>query len=254
MAATPRPRRSSAELRELIIDAGLVVLYKRGLRATASHVPMTEALAELERSRDVKVGMGSIFGSSRLWPSMKEFQLDLLLSALNDRSGDGPNETSIALAELIPDVREQTLDERMTMLVELSRAAGTINGIVPDPDQGRNWLIWVSIWATAMNDPEVGDLLRPQLRLGEKQTIDAFSHLYGILLERLGLRLKPPYTLMQFATIIAAMTDGMTLRAGIIPEQISNAPSRHPGDWNLLGTGMAAIALEFLEDAIPGPG
>ncbi len=235
----------------MILSAGLVVLYKRGLRATASHVPMTEALAELQRSRDVKVGMGSIFGSSRLWPSMKEFQLDLLLSALNDRSGEGPNETTISLAKLIPDVRKQPFEDRIDMLVDLSRAAGQMNGIVPEPGEGRNWLTWVSIWATAMNDPEVGDLLVPQLRYGEEQSIEAFSALYNIMLQRLGLRLKYPYTMEQLTTIIAAMTDGIIMRAGITPEQVANAPSPHPGEWNLLGTGMAAIGLEFLEDDVP---
>ncbi len=248
MAETPRPRRSSAELRELILSAGLVVLYRRGLRATASHVQMTEALGELERSRDIKVGMGSIFGPSRLWPSMKEFQLDLLLAALSDRSGEGPTEKTIGLAEFIPDVRHHTLEARHAMLIDLTRAAGQMNGLLLDPGQGRNWLMWVAIWATAMNDPDVGELLLPELRSGEKQSTESFAQLYQIMLDRLGFRLKPPYTMTQFVTIIASMSDGIVLRSEIIPEEVASAPSPHVGSWNLLGTGMVAIAREFIED------
>ncbi len=250
MSSPPKQRRSAAELRSLILEAGLTILYERGLRATASHVPMTEALVELERTHGLEVGMGSIFGASRLWPTVKEFQLELLLSALADRSGEGPNKQSISLAGFIPDVRDQPLAERMELLVDLSRSAGLMNGLVPDPTEGRNWLIWVSIWATAMADSEFGELLVPRLREGEDVSTKAFAALYTVMLERLGLRLRPPYTIGQFTALVAAITDGITLRSGVMPEVVAHSPSRHPGEWNLLGTGFAAIALEFLEDDV----
>ncbi len=246
----PTPRRSSSELRSLIVDAGLSVLYHRGLRATASHVPMTEALAVLERTKQIKVGMGSIFGPDRLWPSVKEFQLELLTMAISDRTGDGPNQSTSGLVDLLPEARDQPVAERIDILLELCRAAGLLNGAI-DPEVGRNWIMWVSIWATAMSDSKAGAELLPRLRAGDLVTIEEFALLYQAMLERLGLRLRQPYTIEQFAIIVAALTDGVTLRSGIVPERLAHAPSPHKGEWNLLGTAMAAIALQFIEDDVP---
>ena len=123
-------RRSSEELRALVVEAGRTVLYNRGLRATASHVPMTEALAELERTHGITVSMGSIFGRGRLWPSVKEFQLEVLEAVIADQVSGGPNDNSLSLIHDLPEMLDRPYDERRAMLIELCRIAGQINGYV----------------------------------------------------------------------------------------------------------------------------
>ncbi len=249
MSAQPRPRRTSDELRALIVNAGLQVLYRRGLRADASHVPMTEALNELEATHGITVSMGSIFGPERIWPSVREFQLDLLDAALRDTDRDGPNDQGFSLIDQLPDAGALPLEERIDMLVDVCRIAGLLNGYVPEPDKSRTWTLWVAIWATSMADNETGSRLIPALRDTTLTTTERFSAVYAVMLAKLGLRIRAPYTLDQMSLLAASVTDGIALRSGVIPERLT-APedARGPGDWNLLGIGLTAIALEFVED------
>lgn len=231
----------------MIIDAGLAVLYRRGLRATASHVPMTEALCVLEEAHGTKLSMGSIFGKDRLWPSVKEFQIDLFAAAVSD--GDGPTDDSRALVDALPDLREAPYEDRIAGLEELCRLGGLLNDRLVKWDDQRTWTIWVAIWATAVSDSEAGDELLPMLRESELRTADGFAQMTGLALGRLGLRVREGYTLEQFATAAVALTDGIKLRSTIVPERTRGI--RRPGDdeeWSLLGLGVLALAMQFFED------
>ena len=241
-------RRSSTELSDLIIQAGLAVLYRRGLRTTADHVPLTEALTELQATHGIEVSMGSIFGKKRIWRDKREFQIALLEAAIQDRNSDGPNDNSRTIVEALPDIRNEPFENRIAAMVELCRTVGLVNGYVDDIKKDRTWAVWVSIWATTVADPKSGKRLLPLLHSGEQQTIEDFSVLYAAIFERLGLQPKPGYTTTQFATLAAAITDGLALRAALDPELVT-ATSPRQGHWNLLGTGFTAIAIEYLEDS-----
>jgi hypothetical protein len=249
------PRRSSAELRRLLLDAGLTVLYRRGLRATASHVPMTEAIETLERSHGITVGMGSIFGKGRLWADVKEFQLDLFEAAVLDESAGGPNDRSLTLIEQLPDQRNEPYEARLATLVDLCRIAGLMNGYVARDTKRRGWRLWVGIWATAMTDDDAERRLSPSLRRQEERINRSFVAVYRVMLDRLGLRVREPYTIEQLATLAAAATDGLAFRSAIIPDVAGEIASpRARGDdepWNLLGVALTAIATELIEDDAP---
>ena len=244
-------RRSSEELRALVVEAGRTVLYNRGLRATASHVPMTEALAELERTHGMTVSMGSIFGRGRLWPSVKEFQIEVLEAVIADQVSGGPNDSSLSLIHELPDMTDQPYAERRDMLIELCRIAGQINGYVREPEKDRTWTLWVATWTIAVTDRENGARLVPRLREGEDTMRSQFSELYEFMMAKLGLRVRAPYQIDDLALLAAAVTDGIALRVGVIPERVAAASNAHSdGDWNMLGLGLMAVALELIEDAL----
>lgn len=244
-------RRSSAELRALVVDAGRTVLYRRGLRATASHVPMTEALDELERTHGITVSMGSIFGRGRLWPNVREFQLAVLEAVIRDQVAGGPNDTSLSLIHELPPMTDRPYAERRDMLIELCRIAGQINGYVREPEKDRTWTLWVATWTIAVTDREDGGRLVPLLRDGEQKMRSQFSELYTVMMDKLGLRIRAPYALDDLTLLAAAMTDGMALRVGVAPERVASARNPHnDGEWNMLGLGLMTIALELIEDAL----
>ncbi len=227
------------------------MLYKRGLRATASHVPMTEALAELEASHGMPLSMGSIFGKGRLWPSVKEFQLDVLEAVIADQVAGGPNDSSLVLIHELPDMSDRPFPERRDMLVELCRIAGQMNGYVREQDKDRTWSLWVATWTIAVTDVDNGARLLPRLREGEENMQRQFAALYEVMLDKLGLQMRPPYVVQDLALLAAAMTDGIALRVGVVPDQVATArTARNDGDWNMLGVGLMAIALELIEDAV----
>lgn len=248
-------RRSSEQLRSLLIESGLRVLYRRGLQSTASHVPMTEAIKELAESHGISVTMGSIFGKGRLWANVGEFQLELLEAAVDDRASGGPNDRSMALIQQVPDQRDRPLSERIEMLVDLCRIAGSMNGYVDvEPGKHRSWSLWVSIWAMAMNDVEARDRLLPALRAEERRTTASFADVQQVMLDKLGLRLKAPYQLHHLSVLAASITDGVALRSGIDADLVGPVVShRDDQEWTLLGVGLAAIALEMLEDDADRP-
>ena len=54
-----------------------------------------------------------------------------------------------------------------------------------------------------------------------------------------------------FHTFLLLCTDGIALRVGVIPERVAAASNAHSdGDWNMLGLGLMAVALELIEDAL----
>lgn len=243
-------RRSSDELKNLLVNAGLRVLYRRGLKTTASHVPMTDATNELETTHGITVTMGSIFGKGRLWANVGEFQLDLLKAAINDLSAGGPNDVSLALIHELPDYRDRPLSERIDIMVDLCRVAGSMNGYV-DADTGktRSWRLWVSIWAAAMNDEVARDRLVPSLRDEDQRMLGSFAEVYAVMLDKLRLRVRPPYELGHLALLAAAVTDGVALRSSIDQASVRGVSTPHDDkEWNLLGVGLLAIAREMLED------
>ena len=71
------------------------------------------------------------------------------------------------------------------------------------------------------------------------------------MLAKLGLRMRDPYSVEQLAVLAASFTNGMGLRAGIsdVGERIVRTP-HNDGEWNLLGVGFLALALELIEDAV----
>lgn len=237
----------SNELRRLLLDAGLAVLYRRGLRATANHVPVSEALAELEATRGLAPAMGSIFGAGRPWRSVKDFQLDLLLAALGDQRQDGPNDESLRLVAGIEDQRVAPAEQRLSTLAELCRIAGHLNGYVPERGKERTWTMWLAIWTMAMSDTEQGEVLRQPLLEAHDYSLRSFTSLYSLVLDRLGLCIRPPYTLHQFAVAAAALTDGLALRVGISNSVIGPVRSAHDDqEWNLMGVGLLALTHEFV--------
>lgn len=248
-------RRSSEQLRSLLIESGLRVLYRRGLQSTASHVPMTEAINELTETQGISVTMGSIFGKGRLWANVGEFQLELLEAAIDDQASGGPNDESLSLIQQLPDQRTRPLDERIEILVDLCRIAGSMNGYVEfEPGKHRSWLLWVSIWAMAMNDAEARDRLLPALRGEELRAVASFAEVQQIMLDKLGLRMRAPYELQHLSVLAASITDGIALRSGIDSDLIRPVASpRNDKDWTLLGVGLTAIALEMLEDDTDPP-
>lgn len=245
-------RRSAPEVRQLLLNAGLRILLRDGIRGNVSHVPMTQATAELERTHGIQVGMGSIFGKDRLWANVGEYNLDLLEAAIQDPDSGGPNDESLTLVHHLPDVTNEPYERRIEALVEVCRVAGNMNGYVSDdPAKGRPWRLWVSIWAIAVNNTEAGHHLKPALQLEQDRTSQSFVTIYEVLLSRLGLRPKPPNTLVDMATLAAAVTDGIALRSATNPDSVTYTKSHHSeAEWNLLGVGLTAIALDLLEDDV----
>jgi len=78
-----------------------------------------------------------------------------------------------------------------------------------------------------------------------------FVAVYEIVLDRLGLRIKEPYTIEQMAILAASVTDGIAIRTPVVPELVFDLASpRNSETWNLLGVGLAAIVTEFVEDGV----
>jgi len=179
---------------------------------------MTEAIKELATTHGITLTMGAIFGKGRLWANVGEFQLDLLQAAIEDQTGGGPNDESLELINQVPDCRELPLPERIEILVDLCRVAGTMNGYTDDAmGKYRSWRLWVSIWAAAMNDEKASDRLVPSLRGEDRRMIASFSVVQQIMLDKLGLRLRAPFELSHLSVLAAAVTGGIALRSSIDP-------------------------------------
>jgi hypothetical protein len=85
--ATESRRRSRADLKELMLDAGVVVLDELGVEVQISSVGYARVFEHLERTAAVKVTYGSVH--ERIWDSVQDYQLDVIeRAALWDTPAD----------------------------------------------------------------------------------------------------------------------------------------------------------------------
>lgn len=79
-AKTKRRRRSRSELREMMLSAGTEVLFEIQPTLGFEHLTYTAVFQHLLRHRGQKVTIGSVH--ERIWPSQRDFQLDVIAAAL----------------------------------------------------------------------------------------------------------------------------------------------------------------------------
>ena len=87
----PKVRRTREELQELILEAGRELLLSEGLGTGAEHLTFKRVLALVEATTGIRVTNASVI--RRIWDNQEEFQLEVIQSIVNDRTGLGSPET-----------------------------------------------------------------------------------------------------------------------------------------------------------------
>ena len=138
---------------------------------------------------------------------------------------------------------------------ELCRVAGAASQDVIS--NSSNWSLWISVVAiaTSTSNEEQRDRMCDALTEGYRSVSDIWEGIYGGLAAFLGLRVRAPRTLHQFADALSSLSEGDSLRQHVLRESIRFDLPSGPGgelqEWTLYGTTIEALAIQFFE---PDPG
>ena len=210
------PRRSVVESRELMLAAAVNLLTEStldsseaSLAAAAAHVRVTDVVAEATRLAVAAVGgraeyyvpmtIGALY---QIWPTQPDFQADLVLHVAKLESAVVPHPAGIAELVAVGTPSDEIVHRTLTAAVAHMRR---------DPLT----LIQMGFYAHVGN-PNVRSALAAGYQTFHDQVIPAWSE----LLAACQRRIRPPYTIDDLATTIAAVIEGFNQRWFVDPERL----------------------------------
>ena len=219
-AAVTAPESGAADISEgaelRLLDAGYQMLCQ-GTPLTAIKLkPLTEA-AELSS--------GAFYHT---WPSMLDYYRDLARHALKP-------ENSAYIFDMKRELDE--LDPQAVSLEQVCMLYGAFDSRAMEDDQAFHAA--VSLWGLR-NHPGIHGVKEA---LGDSygEFAQTYVEMYGSLLEKYGLQLRPPFTLKFFAATLTALTEGMSLRRAVDPEALALPDDLAEAGWESLGFVIYAL-------------
>lgn len=247
------PRRSSAEIRELLISTGSAILLQEGLGSGFSELTFKRVLDRLRDEKGIHLTHASFIG--RIFENQSEFQEEvhaLLIEGINQTEFAGVIDAALPILE---QVDLSSLDSRVAVMDEVSRV-----GSIAQEKAIRGASSW-SIWLHAVafeTTPRHDDSTRFRDKLREilKAETAEFAALYDEILTFLGMRTKDPFTIEDLTVAIAALAEGAAIRGFIEPEifKMVTLPSLlddGTSEWTSLGLGIRALT-SYMVEPIPG--
>ncbi len=254
-------RRSREELRAVLLDAGMSLLWKRGLEGGAEHVTFTEVFALAEQAWGSSINPASVY--KRIWATQSDFQRDVLLAAAASYPDGEEGPTRTAALEVLERSDLRTEGSRASALSEICRVAGEAH--IRALEASRPWQIWVGIWALTVSTPSTEDdeAIGPAIQKGHEKATKALEEFLGELLPLVGYRIADPFSCEQLALSIGALAEGLALRDRFASERVlridrpsardSSAPVTGENgktgvtSWTLFGVAVEGLVKQFCE-------
>lgn len=185
--------------REALLDAALRLLFES---------PAADPIGALRpmdvvRAADPPRSNGAFYN---IWPTVSDFRRDLLHHALSPaRTEVGPATINAVVA---------LLQAPRFSLEETIRVAANLNfeGLDHDP----MLRLKHALWTRHADDPEVHGLLSA---LYDGITA-LLAPMYEAILARSGRRMRPPFTLVDLVTTLAALAEGLHTRRTVQPDAV----------------------------------
>lgn len=250
----PATRRPRAALRRLLIDAGVDFLIEEGIGTPGDSITFKRVFDHLEETTGVRATHASVIG--RIWADQQEFRRDVLVSLADHDSADLTARTGEALDALLETFDLSTPGLRRAALRELVRI-GTefeLSANISAPGWRERTAVWaVGTTAGSQADEEIAATLRGARR----RMFLGYVDLYQGFLDRLGFRVRDPFTMVEFVRVATSLVEGCNHRAlvGVGPSMGVLRPTGPGGalqEWTLLGIGLDALVDTFTEP-VPDP-
>lgn len=216
-----KPRRSRAELRELIVEAGLEVLET--MPATLGFEELTYAIVfrHVAETRGEKVFRSSVH--ERIWANQREFQLEVVAAAAR-RPTEATYESFASTAKNFLETVDLSTPARQRFAtretIRLGQNANWRTTYVDD-----RYDLFRKIRQTASTlDPDDPELEAVSAALNEEQAtrVKLFSGLINFGMQRIGLRVRPEYRSMQPSAIERIAEGSAAIIAGLAFDMVSD--------------------------------
>lgn len=252
-------RRTRAELRELLLEAGTRLLLEEGLTLGAERVTFTRVFEEVERVHGVKVTNAAVI--DRIWRNRDDFHVDVVRTVI-EREGDAEFDTAeVALLEALPHADVSDPATRRGALAELIRiSAGAFMDAAGRSSLSMQFALAAYLASSGAGAPDAR-LIEVHRRVNDALT-DRYMDLYQLGLDLIGWRVRPGSSLRDAAVAISALAEGIVLHFQVDPDAFAPVHRVRMADgadveWTLLGLGIDALVEVFAEpdpDAPPPTG
>ena len=239
-------RRTAEQTRRLILEAAIQMLLERGATAGVQHIRLQEVL------RSVGLTTGAAY---RIWADQTEFHRDLAVEMIGLRFAPPVAIAASAIQGVLTSGGSLHDVVRTAALDQVTYASKF--RLEPESHDSQAFITALALRTAAGTWPE----LREASAERHRGSIAAFAEFYAALLDRFGLRMRSPLTIVDFTEAMAALGEGFAIGAaeGLdhpeydIPED-AEVPS---GRWTLFGISILGLVSAFTipiadEGATPG--
>lgn len=251
-----RSRRRKDELRRIVVEAGVELLFRDGLALQADSLSYASVFDHLEASRGITVHRSTVHG--RIWPSQAAFRAEVLAEA----TGSGTAESLLTLKETMaaqPVVREPDGSVNIRQLV-LDNTRSAVLAQLNQSLTSSTFNRWQSIKAailTRTTDAEADaelEIIRVAVARRYDEMLGTFASTYRSIFPLIGLTVNPELGMTEEAafdalallcsTILVGaeynLSAGAELAGGEVRLPRADAPARSE-DWPLAAVGALAV-------------
>lgn len=243
-----RPRKYSiGDARQRLLDAGLDALRENGVRSGLDAVTLDDAIATSEVPR------GSAY---ELWRSddtspQEAFREAVVIHILSMPATVGlPATREFTMERLNPvleTVQTGTPEERHPIMLEMMRIVGGFNFDLLD--SGNTWPIYSALRTAAVTRPDTSPAILEAVRRGEEYLIEQYATLYTELAKVFRVRLRPEFTMHEFAACMYAVNEGLANRVATNYRRrgitLTTGMDGSDREWSLAAVAFDALATRF---------
>lgn len=216
MSVERRPRMSSADVEQVMIETAVDVVNTYGLTVSLDHISMDSIIAEARVARSA---------AYRVWPQRSKFIKDLLIAIAKSSSVQHAAYDPGTLRAALEEVREwkgklTTAEDRRQAMVAAVRVGALRNFATLSKDKA--WQTEITLRATIMSFPDDG---REKLRHALDESINTYlkdlAAYYEVAGKLLGYEMIPGRDYLYLASTGAAIIEGLLLRgvAGVVGDR-----------------------------------
>lgn len=251
----PRKRRTRAELRELMIEAGVEVLAEHGVEMQISSVSYAKVFDHLERTRGVRITYGSVH--ERIWDSVQDYQVSVIERAGLWDSSSSDRLPSAYVLEAMARADEADPADRPRLVQELWRRFAREYIDASEAEDG--WSEWLKTVVTMSTQPE-GSAMREAARNGVTAVYERMEQLVREnMTAGLAIGFTPGDVFPDdadvpgiLARISIALAEGLDLRTALTEQEepvlrLQTGPNGELEEWNFYGFAMWAIVRAYFD-------
>lgn len=233
-------RRTAEDTRRLIIDAGLQLLLERGASAGVQHIRLQEVL------RTVGLTTGAAY---RIWADQTDFHRDLSIEMVRLRFAPPAKSARVATEFVLEG--DGTMDDVIRATTRDHVAYASRFHREPESRDSHAFITALALRTAAGSWPE----LREASAERHAESIADFTEFYTTVMEQVGLVMRPPFTVQDFAEAMAALGEGFAVRAAEGLDhpmfEIEGGDHLRPGAWTLFGVAAKGLVDVFMVQAPP---
>ncbi len=246
----PSARRSTAEIRRLLVDTGVEALIEEGLGSGAEGLTFKRVYDRLRQAHGIRLTNASVIG--RAFATQEAFQTEVLATIAASDSQDFRALSEVLANDVLVHADRSSLEGRWRCVTDLCRVTGTL--MLDSLRSSPVWRVWIGIWALAGSGPpaEQQGRLREALLASYRSIMDDTTGLYTVILDYLGFRMREPLTLAQGAAAIQALAEGSALRDLVDEGAMRQIPlptgeDGQPEEWTVFGMALHALVRQLIE-------